>query len=341
MIIYKNTNEFKELVNKEKELNNQTLEYQTNLKNLLMSYIVKFVDYLDDIKIESTDDMAHFIEQLKYSIELSNNNLDSINIIIKASSKLDNIKVKHNDSTYKRIVNNYNTLLYTETLKINENNNKILDIIFLVSQNSSYNLLTESQAFLNNIDKRSEPLERPEVVEAPPSPTVIDKNFYAYSGSEITLNEIEQEEEIKKDGTEENTLLISESMQKVILPYSIEDLQKYVERYPEHFGNQQDVIDKVYTIPLKAYNNPAIARFRETFRLMREKEHASIKDAIDLGLELMFNYNLYPAIITACKNLDELDIYLAYLDTGEIEKFKIFNIVFQLSPKVSNKKTSS
>ncbi len=31
MIIYKNTNEFKELVNKEKELNNQTLEYQTNL----------------------------------------------------------------------------------------------------------------------------------------------------------------------------------------------------------------------------------------------------------------------------------------------------------------------
>ena len=64
MIIYKNTNEFKELVNKEKELNNQTLEYQTNLKNLLMSYIVKFVDYLDDIKIESTDDMAHFIEQL-------------------------------------------------------------------------------------------------------------------------------------------------------------------------------------------------------------------------------------------------------------------------------------
>ena len=66
-----------------------------------------------------------------------------------------------------------------------------------------------------------------------------------------------------------------------------------------------------------------------------DKEKASIKDAIDLGLELMFNYNLYPAIITACKNLDELDIYLAYLETGEIDKFKIFNIIYQLSPTLS------
>ena len=49
----------------------------------------------------------------------------------------------------------------------------------------------------------------------------------------------------------------------------------------------------------------------------------------------MFNYNLYPAIITACKNLDELDIYLAYLETGEVDKFRIFDIVYQLSPALS------
>ena len=124
-------------------------------------------------------------------------------------------------------------------------------------------------------------------------------------------------------------------MQKVILPYTYESIENYLEQYSTIFENKDDVINKLYTIPLKYYNNPAIARFKETFRLIREKEKASIKDAIDLGLELMFNYNLYPAIITACKNLDELDIYLAYLETGEIDKFKIFNIIYQLSPTLS------
>ena len=224
---------------------------------------------------------------------------------------------------------------------INENNNLILDVIYMVSQNSAYDMLSESQAFLNNIDKRYKPEPIPHTEESAPSPTVIDKNFYAYSGTDIELNDIQEEEEIQTDGTAENTLLISESMQKVILPFSYDELDSYLKNYPSSFRDTQDVIDKVFTIPLKSFNNPAIARFRETFRLMREKENASIKDSLDLALELMFNYNLYPAIITACRNLDELDIYLAYLDTGEVDKFKIFNIVYQLSPTLSKKKSSS
>ena len=341
MIIYKNNTDFKELLNKEKQLVDQVLEFQTNQKNLLMSFIIKFVDYLDDGKLDSTEEIEEFAEKLKSSIELSNDNLNAVNSILQAFNRVNNIKLKHNDASYKKVVGSYNEIYSSQMSLINDNNNKILDIIYLISQNSTYDMLSESQTFLNNINKRYKTESIPHTEEAVPSPTVIDKNFYAYSGTDIELNEIPKEEEIQTDGTAENTLLISESMQKVILPFSSSELEDYLKQYPSHFRNTQDVIDKVFTIPLKVFNNPAIARFRETFRLMREKENASIKDALDLALELMFNYNLYPAIITACKNLDELDIYLAYLDTGEIDKFKIFNIVYQLSPTISKKKSSS
>ena len=73
---------------------------------------------------------------------------------------------------------------------------------------------------------------------------------------------------------------------------------------------------------------------------MKKKENGSIKDAFDLGMELLFNYNLHPAIITACKNLDELDIYLDYLENNETDKFDCFKIVFEIAPIVVKNRKS-
>ena len=67
---------------------------------------------------------------------------------------------------------------------------------------------------------------------------------------------------------------------------------------------------------------------------MRNKEKASLYKSFDLGIELMWNSLLNPAVITACKNLDELDIYLDYLDSNEIEKFKIFDVKYEIAPMV-------
>ena len=46
----------------------------------------------------------------------------------------------------------------------------------------------------------------------------------------------------------------------------------------------------------------------------------SLKEAIELGFELMFQSDLNPAVIAACKDLDELDIYLDCLDDNELEE---------------------
>ena len=132
----------------------------------------------------------------------------------------------------------------------------------------------------------------------------------------------------------ENTLVISETKGKVILPYELSTLRQELNNSSKEYSSIDDVIRKNYLLPISQYKNPFIARFREAYKLMRHKENSTIKEAFDLGLELMFNYNLHPAIISACRNIDELDIYLDYLDSGETNKFKFFKIIFEVAPTV-------
>ena len=106
------------------------------------------------------------------------------------------------------------------------------------------------------------------------------------------------------------------------------------------YKSLQDVIENEYTIPLEAFNNSTKSRFREAFQLMKQKEHGSLKEAIELGFELMFKSNLNPAVIAACRDLNELDIYLDCLDDDELDKFSCFNIQYDVPPtsKVKGKK---
>ena len=135
-------------------------------------------------------------------------------------------------------------------------------------------------------------------------------------------NNSEQSNNISEEKTyEDNTLIISEISGEVILPYELETLKHKLENQNNTYSSIDDIIKEKYTLPISLYKNPFISRFRESYKLMRNKEKTSIKEAFDLGFELMFNYNLHPAIITACKNLDELDIYLDYLESGETDKF--------------------
>lgn len=130
------------------------------------------------------------------------------------------------------------------------------------------------------------------------------------------------------------TLVISEETQKVYLPYTIKDIMEQLNDTSTGYQTVQDVIDEKYTIPLSEFKMPVISRFKEAYKFMREKEKSSIYAAIDLALELMFNINLNPAIIRACKNLRELNIYLDCLYENELEKFDCFKIIYKVLPKI-------
>lgn len=127
-----------------------------------------------------------------------------------------------------------------------------------------------------------------------------------------------------------DTLLISEEEDKVFLPYTADDLEK--ELMENENKTVAELIEENHIKPLKNYKNPMKARFKEAFNLMRYKEKKSFREAVLLGLEVMFESNLHPAIISACRNLQELDIYLDCLDDNELEKFSCFKIVYKAMP---------
>ena len=167
---------------------------------------------------------------------------------------------------------------------------------------------------------------------------VIEKFVY-----EITITDfseilktttIEKEKEYSNivDSTElssrfiENTLVISEVQQRVILPYNINTVKEILLNDPQGYSSLQGVVNKIYTRSIDYYKFSAISRFKEAYKLVREREKGSKAKAFGLAFELLLNYNLHPAIITACKTLDELDVYLACLADNTLEDFNFFEI---------------
>ncbi len=131
-----------------------------------------------------------------------------------------------------------------------------------------------------------------------------------------------------------DTLIVSEKDQKAYLPYKYIDIEKKYENNKDKYISPQDVINKEYILPLNRFKHSISSRFRETINLIINKENKSILKALDLAFELMFQYNLNPIIIAACRNLEELDIYLDCLEENELFDFRCFNIKFEVAPKV-------
>lgn len=152
-------------------------------------------------------------------------------------------------------------------------------------------------------------------------------------------NQVSTVPEFDLDPVENNlTLKISEKTGKVYLPFLVEDLNKILEENPDKYSCLKDLINKKYIISLQYYKNSSYARFKEAYKLVREKEKGSISQALNLAFELLFNYNLDPAIISACKNIDELDVYLDCLEDNEIDEFYCFNIIYEVMPILKKSK---
>lgn len=135
----------------------------------------------------------------------------------------------------------------------------------------------------------------------------------------------------------ENTLIISEQEKKVILPYSYKKLNNILKANPDKYSDIYDVIDKIFTKPIKYYKNAPVARFREAYKLAKDKESMSFKGALDLAFECFFNSALHPAIISSCDNLNQLDVYLSCLEYDELEDFYFFDIIYKIPPLKTNK----
>ena len=147
-----------------------------------------------------------------------------------------------------------------------------------------------------------------------------------------SANKKENKEIVDEGLKDSDTLLISETQSKVVLPYKIKDIEKILEENKK-YKTIQDVIDGEYTFPIDKYKNSSKSRFKEAYNLMRKKEKASVFDSLSLATEVIFNSSLNPAVITACNNLDQLDVYLDCLSSNELNKFNYFKVKYEIVPK--------
>lgn len=203
---------------------------------------------------------------------------------------------------------------YSQELKENEkilllDNSKIR--AYIVKINNSSSLLSDSLSSIP--DKKKKSKSRTKNAEI--------------NSSDISL--VFNPNNIKDN----NKLIISDKRRKVFLPFKISELDEYLQNFENDFESYEDVISQEFIIPIGRFTkNTVVARFRETYALIRDRESRSVFEAIKRGLELMFVYNLNAAIIAACKNEEDLENYLSHLKRKTTENFNRFRIEYEVSP---------
>lgn len=159
-------------------------------------------------------------------------------------------------------------------------------------------------------------------------------NFPAELPTTSPVLSIEAPTVIETPTVPKKTLVISVTQGKVVLPYEAKDIEDILQKN-KRYHSFEEVVNKFYTKPISYYKFSSISRFKEAYKLVKEKEKGSTFKALSLAFELLGNYSLHPAIITACKSLDELDIYLACLDENTLNDFKFFDIKYEIPLAVS------
>ena len=140
---------------------------------------------------------------------------------------------------------------------------------------------------------------------------------------------------IQKEEFEDNNILrISAVDNKVYLPYRVYDLERILNDCPDEYMSISDIVSEKYVVPLNKYKNAAFARFKEAYGLMRTKEQSSFSEAIDVALDVAFKNTLNPAVISACRDLDELDSYLDCLEENKMDEFKAFKVEYEGFPDI-------
>lgn len=334
MIIFNNANDLMNSLNLEKETLEYRLQSQENIKNIILNSIQNFADSTQNVDLKSVDNVVDFLKDLKSSLNLCNENISYIADLLNNINEL--IDCANNDiPNFQKSLNYYN-LKYADSNKhILESNQKIESCLFQISKIAEVSFSKSQNNASTNEDYEDRNVQNVSKTNNPKNS--IESNYEEANNVSTKVNSTSNIENVDTSSYKENTLIVSERTGHVTLPYTISELNEIIEKNPNKYYSIDSVIAKKFTLPIKVFKNSFIARFKEAFKLMRHREHASIRDALDLGLELMFCYKLHPAIISACKNLEELDIYLDCLEGGRTDMFECFKIIFELPLAVARK----
>ena len=301
------------------------------------------LDYLIDKETKIRDTIVNLINNLEKNQE----NLEASQSTIDFVNEIQNIFAKINENL--QLLNT----LKNDFLAISERTIDLLIHIESSNENSSsYNSqIKEIRNMINMYSLENEKLQE----QINNNNRLIDDffkkdNVHKY----LRIFNIEYTNELKhgktlfsnirsdnsfSDFPEENHVLrVSEKDNRVYLPYSKSELTLYMEQYSDSYASYADVIKKEFILPLDYYmKHPVVARFRETYSLIKDREAKSVMDALKYAFNLMFKYELNPIIIAACKTQEQLENYLEALEKNKLDEFKDFEIKFEVSLHKSKK----
>ena len=284
------------------------LEYELKLQKENLNVLQECLKNIN-VAIQNTDNISNsnevteLLKDVKNSLEYSRNtitNLEKLKTLINTGATFSN--------EFNVLSESCSNLMHISSLKLNE-------FLLKYIKNTSFfvdGIKTETRIEADPLDYNTPIYNNSNQSKSNPSSNVIVDKI---TGSTFHDN---------------NVLLISEKKNKVFLPYTVKDLNRIVEKNKSH-RNIQEIIDKKFTISLNKYKSPIISRFRETYNLMKKREKATLADSLDMALEVAFNSKLNPAVITACRNFEQLEAYLDCLELNELSKFDYFEIKYEFS----------
>lgn len=343
-------------INLEEEIVENTLNEENNIE--------------EEINQELSDEDLVIENSIDNNIDFENTIIDDENIVIdnevslSALDLLDDITLLDNFDN--SILDDVNLI---ENEKVENNNfseialdeNETLEPE-IVTNNEKDNTLDEA---LDNVKKQTDIEKTDEIIEpnttesnvTTPIDSTLESNDIVKSDQE-NLSNVEHfyKEDIQKNAVFKNkgmskkdfnnkllkienavednrTLVISERLQKIYLPYKVSELENYVESYPDSYSSLKDVVNQEFILPFDYFRkHPSKARFTEAYNLLKNREGRNFIKSVSYAFRLLNKNNLNPAIIASCKTQHELDSYLYYLDSDNLNNFKFFDIIYEVNP---------
>ena len=308
MINFSDKNSLSTMLNIESDSLKATLDIQKNLNKQILIFMKNFIGKLEiTLDFDPTNKVFKYLNDSTFALNKSNENIHVMQKLLTKLQNIDNISKKDVLSDdIKEKIEVYNSEFKEQIDVIYKNTNDIEKFIHEISKIDLQKLLEDLNS-TKKVEKESELKETDSII---------------ISSDELNSSFVE------------NTLIISEVQGKVILPYKLSDVKEILLNDNDKYKSIEDVIQDLFTRPISNYKISSLARFREAYTLMIEKEKSSKFKALSLASELFSNFNLHPAIITACNSLDELDIYLACLEDNTLEDFQFFDIKYEIAPAV-------
>lgn len=320
------------------QLDNE-LEKQKDNINVLQECLKNINNYIQNMNLtEDTQEITDLLSQVKTNLDNCKNNVSMIAYLKSNYFQFKRETLSSVDSaTYNKVLNSYGRIIQETSNSLNSFLSSYLNnSLFTINAIEQNNIRSKLQVSGVNVEPQHQ-VEQPSKffysfdqkvenpVETPSAPTVESfKPEYVEISKPTSY-------EANEDLHDNNVLLISEKKNRIFLPYTVKEVTDILESSSRYHSASQ-VINKVFTVPLDKHKNGIISRFKETFNFMRKKEKASLMDSLDFALDLAFNFKLNPAIILACKDLEQLDTYLDCLELNELSKFDYFKIEYEISP---------